>query len=196
MLPDLAESAFEQRAPISVAMYHQMIDGGVLPEKRSVELIEGVLVAVSPRSPAHVHALRVLNRLFCRALDDNWVVLPGGPMTLARSEPEPDLVVVRREVYEQAARHVSTASLVIEVAKSSLRLDRTLAAVYAEAGVPDYWVVNVEGRQVEVYPPREVSDPGRAGAAEVCSVYRAPSMLSPVAIPDVMVPVGSLFREE
>jgi hypothetical protein len=117
-------------------------------------------------------------------------------MTLARSEPEPDLVVVRREVYEQAARHVSTAFLVIEVAKSSLRLDRTLAAVYAEAGVPDYWVVNVEGRQVEVYPPREVSDPGRAGAAEVCSVYRAPSMLSPVAIPDVMVPVGSLFREE
>ncbi len=182
---DLAEAAFAHRAPISVAMYHEMIDAGVLSEKARVELIEGELVAVSPASRAHVYAVQALLRSLYDGLGREWVILPGGPMTLARSEPEPDIVIVRREVFDQAPRHPTTASLVIEVAKSSLYLDRALAATYAEAGVPDYWIVDVEHRQVEVY--RDA--PGHM-------TVKPPTSLSPLELPAIVISVGSLFRQD
>jgi hypothetical protein len=64
MRSELAESAFAHREPISVAMYHEMIDTGVLPEKRRVELIEGVIVSVAAYTPAHVYAVQELLRHF------------------------------------------------------------------------------------------------------------------------------------
>ena len=167
---------------MSVEDYHHLVDDGVIPETRRIELIEGVLTRVCAHSPEHVYTLMVLNRIFARSLGDEWMVFPGGPLTLARSEPEPDLVIVRAEVAQAARRHPTTASLVIEIAKTSLRLDRRLAPLYAEAGVPDYWIVDCEHHQVEVY------------RGESRTIAMPPDLLVPIEVPGVVVPVGELFR--
>jgi hypothetical protein len=88
-LPDIA---LAHRAPITVAMYHQMIDSGVLTEHDHVELIEEVIVAVSPQSPEHVHAYTTLLDILYGALGKEWRIRASTPLTLARSEPEPDIV--------------------------------------------------------------------------------------------------------
>jgi len=88
----VVDLAVAHRQPISLALYHQMIDTGVFSEDDRIELIEGVIVAVSPQSPEHMHAISMLVRILNRALGDEWVVRPRGPLTLARSEPEPDVV--------------------------------------------------------------------------------------------------------
>jgi len=128
--------------------------------------------------------LRTLNR----ALSDEWSVRPGGPLTLARSEPEPDIVVVRAELVEEAARHPSTASLVVEVAKTSLALDRSLASIYAEADVTEYWIVDVKKQRIEVFRDPEGT------AYRTKTQATAADTLVPVALPGVEIAVSSLFR--
>lgn len=191
MEPGRIEAIAAQRAlPISVERYHQMIDAGVLSEKDRVELIEGVIVAVSPQSPEHLYAVTALVRLLNRALGDEWAVRPQGPLTLARSEPEPDVAVVRRvEELAAAPQHPGTAALVVEVARSSLALDRAMAPIYAEAGVNEYWIVDVAARVIEVH--RDPAD--RAYRATFTAVVG--ETLRPAAFPAVEVPVAALFRD-
>lgn len=184
----LADLANVHRHPISVEVYHQMIDNGVLKEDDRVELIEGVIVAVSPQSPEHMYAISTLMRLLIRALGDDWVVRPQGPLTLARSEPEPDIVVVRKDIEEAAARHPSTASLVVEVAKTSLSLDRALAAIYGEAAVEEYWIIDVERQRVEVFRSPQ---PGGYASHTIANLG---DMLEPVAIGGLSIRVADLFR--
>lgn len=164
-----------------------MIDAGVIPEDSRVELIEGVIVAVSPQSPEHVHAVTTLLRILNRALGDEWRVRAQSPLTLLRSEPEPDIAVVRRELEDAAVRHPTTASLVVEVAKTSLALDRAMATSYAEAGVQEYWIVNVDLRQVEVFRRPEQ---GRFAEQQTAT---SADVLAPHAL-DVTIPVAALFR--
>lgn len=185
LAPELRATASDVLAcsePVSVAEYHELIDSGRLTENRRVELIEGVLTRVCAYSPEHVHAVATLNRILVRALGDEWIVLPGGPLTLARSEPEPDIVVVRAEVAQAAQRNPTTASLVIEVANTSLALDRQLASLYAEAGVPDYWIIDCEHRQVEVF------------RIDGHAIVAPPADLRPLELPRVVIPVADLFR--
>lgn len=169
-------------------MYHRMIDSGVLTKHDRVELIEGVIVAVSPQSPEHVYAIRMPLRILSTALGEEWSIRPGFPMTLAHSEPEPDIVVVRPSIDEAAPRHPTTASLVVEVAKTSLSLDRGLASVYAEARVTEYWNVDVEAQRIEV-----LRDP-QGAAYQSHSIASIGETLVPVELPAVAVPVSSLFR--
>ncbi len=187
-VPSLAEIAVAHRQPISVDMYHQMIDSAVLTENHRVELIEGVIVAVSPQSPEHVFAGKTLARYLSRVLGDEWSVRVGYPLTLARSEPEPDIAVVRTALEDGAIRHPTTASLVVEVAKTSLSLDRGLASVYAEANVTEYWIVDVKKQQVEVFRDPEGT------AYRTRTVATIADILVPVELPDVAVAVSSLFR--
>jgi Uma2 family endonuclease len=184
----LAEIAVAHRQPISVAMYHQMIDSDVLTKHDRVELIEGVIVAVSPQSPAHIFAVTTLVYILNTALGPEWRVRPGGPLTLARSEPEPDIAVVRTALEEEAVRHPTTASLVVEVAKTSLSLDRGLASIYAEADVTEYWIVDVKRQQVEVYRDPEGTTYRTRTVATIADT------LVPVELPGVTVVVSSLFR--
>lgn len=114
----------------------------------------------------------------------------GGPLTLARSEPEPDIAVVKAELEEQSLRHPGTGSLVVEVAKTSLSLDRGLATVYAEAAVTEYWIVDTARQQIEVFrDPDPVALAYRSRAIATIA-----DVLAPVALPGVEVAVSSLFR--
>jgi Uma2 family endonuclease len=139
----------------SVADYHAMVKAGVLAEGERVELLNGLVVKQMPRGPIHDNAVYILTRRLDRAAPDGWVVRGQSGATLSdESEPEPDVLVARGGEQTFFARHPTPAdaALVVEVADSSLHRDRReKLAIYAAAGVPEYWVVNVPQRQVEVY---------------------------------------------
>lgn len=147
-LPDLSPR------PFSVADYHRMIDAGILAEDERVELLEGVIVLMSPQKDPHAHAIEELTFALARQIDDRHRLRCQLPLTLGEdSEPEPDLaVVLARGKDRPASGHPRSALLVIEVAGDSLRKDRLVKSrLYARAAIPEYWIVNLEDRCLEVY---------------------------------------------
>jgi Uma2 family endonuclease len=175
---------------LTVREYHRMIDAGILDEDEHVELLGGVLVAMSPHGPRHARALRTLNRLLVKSLSAEYEVLPQLPLTLDDgSEPEPDLAVVRAADAADATRHPTTAVLVIEVASSSLDIDRAKAAIYAGAGVAEYWIVNIDEELIEVY-----RDPAPATSRYTTTIRAARGeSLTAQAVPDIVVAVDDVI---
>jgi Uma2 family endonuclease len=136
---------------LTIREYHRMVEAHVFEKDARLELLEGVLVAMSPQSDEHVRPIVRLNRILVRSLGDDYEVRPQVPLTLENdSEPEPDLAVVRASD-RQLGKHPGYAELVIEVAYDSLDKDRgAKAAIYARAGIPEYWIVDVVDVSVEV----------------------------------------------
>jgi Uma2 family endonuclease len=150
--PELLAVLDRQRR-VSLEDYHRMIEVGILDEDDHVELIEGVIVEMSPQSPKHAKAIRRLcDPAFARVPAEH-VVQCQLPLTLGgHSEPEPDVSVVRRADADSDRSHPTTAALVVEVAGDSLRKDRMAkAALYAGAGIPEYVIANVEESSLEVH---------------------------------------------
>ena len=135
----------------SLDEYHRLIEAGGFDEDERVELLDGLLVSMSPKTPRHERAVRWLARWLMHAVDDDrYEVGVGSPLTLAASEPEPDLTVLERGA--PSPYHPASAALVVEIAVSSLARDLGVkAAVYAAAGVPEYWVLDLAGRQMIVH---------------------------------------------
>ena len=145
--------------PLTCADYDLLVEHGALSEDDHVELLEGVLVAMSPQSDRHAWIIVRLNEVFTPALIGRAWVRVQLPLVLSKtSQPEPDFALVAR--HDGHVRgHPTTAWLVIEVAGDSLRKDRVLKnRLYAASGIPEYWIVNVPGREIEVY--REPSPTG------------------------------------
>jgi Uma2 family endonuclease len=122
-----------------------MVASGAL-EGQPVELLEGLLVDMSPHSPDHATIIEELTRHLAGARARLRVQLPLEVPPV--SVPEPDLALVEKR---SSGRHPRTALLVVEVAVSSHPVDRDVkACLYAKAGVPTYWLIDVPGRVVEV----------------------------------------------
>lgn len=176
---------------ITVDEYHRMIAAGILGEDEHVQLIAGTLVAMTPQGGPHARVIQRLNRLLVRAVGDDLVVRPQLPLTLVDdSEPEPDLAVVRARDAESGERHPRTALLVVEVAGESLPLDRQAKAVlYARAGIPEYWIVNLAESTVEV---RREPDSG-LGVYRTRTVARGGETLIAGTVPGLSIAVADLF---
>ena len=139
---------------LSLEQYHDMIRTGILTENDPYELWEGVLVRKMPKSPAHCLAIELVAQALTSRLPGGWHVDAQQSLTLLRSEPEPDAMVVRGARRDYADRHPggSDLALVVEVSDSSLDNDRGFKReLYARAGVPIYWIVNLIDRRVEVF---------------------------------------------
>lgn len=148
MLPVLENPEFRRRAlPISVPAYHSMSQQGLVAQR--AELIRGVIIEKMPKSPLHSRITSILHRELMLALPGFWV-RKEDPLTLADSEPEPDISIVPGRAEDYSA-HPSTALVVVEVAVTSEELDREKIALYAEAGVGEYWLVLAHERAVEVH---------------------------------------------
>lgn len=135
---------------ITRAEYEKMVEVGVFGEER-VELLYGVIITMPPKGPPHESAIQRLTKRLVSAVGDRAEVRVHSSFAASDgSEPEPDLAIVPPGAYRDA--HPSEAFLVIEVADSSLAIDRgTKAQLYAESGVPEYWVVNVRDAIIEVH---------------------------------------------
>jgi Uma2 family endonuclease len=140
--------------PVSVALYHQMIGAGMLTEDDPVELLNGWLVTKMPKNPRHSLATQLIRDALARLLTSGWHVRDQEPITLATSEPEPDVAIVRGNprVYHDSHPTPADVAVLVEVADATLQRDRTLKLhLYAEARIPLYWIVNLPEHQIEVY---------------------------------------------
>lgn len=145
----LKEPGFLRRAcPLSVEAWHEVIRQGLAPKR--AELIRGVVVEKMSKSFHHVRILARLMELLQEQVDEGFWLRKEDPLTFRDSEPEPDISVVEGAV-SSFQQHPTTARLVIEVSVSTLAEDREMAGVYAEAGVTDYWIVNVPDRCIEFF---------------------------------------------
>jgi Uma2 family endonuclease len=151
--------------PITVDQYHEMIRAGIIPDGSPIELIDGILMwkdrgreGGKPMGHDPRHALLVKRLL---QLLQNWAeridchVQIQLPTSLTEiNEPEPDVAIVKGKIDDFATRHPGPADVLFaaEVADSSLRRDRTTKQrLYATAGIPTYWIVNIRDNQVEVF---------------------------------------------
>jgi Uma2 family endonuclease len=171
---------------IDVDTYNRMVLTGAL-EGLHIELLDGLLVEMSPISPAHTVVVTLLMRHFAAAF--RWWTQVQSPVEIRpSSEPEPDLLVAAHR--PPPGQHLRGALIAIEVAVSSHRADRgRKAALYAQAAIPSYWLVDVPGRAIEVR-----SEPGADGYRS-CEIYRmgqaVPSPLDGVDDLDI----GALFAD-
>jgi len=149
---------------LSIDEYHQLIASGGLDEDARVELIDGLLLDMSPRNPQHEQAIRWLIDWLIDCLDrSEYQLMITGSLTIGTSEPEPDVAVINRRA--PTGEHPKHARLVIEVAVSSQERDlATKPRIYAPA-VDEYWVVDLEQRCVVVH-----RDPGPDGYGSVISI--------------------------
>ena len=161
--------------------YSRLIDHGFLDEDDPIELLDGLLLVKEPQHSAHRTAVLLVAKALERAFGEGWFVQTQSPIILDdRSEPEPDVCVVRGSPRDYAAAHPTRPALVVEVAQSGLHLARgRKAAAYARAQIADYWIVNLVDRVLEVH--REPARPGRHGdiGAMRGSKRRAPPQPSP-----------------
>lgn len=137
----------------SVAEYNAMIEHGILCDER-VELLKGWLTQPINCGPAHSTATKLIERALERVLLEDWLVRVQEPITLSDSEPEPDIAIALGDIRRFSRSHPQAAdvALVVEVAQSSIAQDRGLKlSIYAGAGIPQYWIVNLPERIIEVY---------------------------------------------
>lgn len=168
-----------------------MAEVGILGQRDRVELIKGEIIEMSPIGRRHRAFVYNLNRLLARRLPDAAILSVQSPLSLSDdTEPEPDLAVLRRRnvPYKEREAGAEDALLVIEVADASLAYDRsTKLRLYAEAGIPEYWVVDCAAETVEVH-----RGPGPNGYREV-NLVAGVATLALQAFPDVELRTTDIF---
>jgi Uma2 family endonuclease len=154
-MPTTPPQGFPGLYRLTVAQYDQMIRDGTIGENEPVQLIEGLLVTKMGRNRPHIVAAKTGFAALTRIVPAGWHVAKEDPIAVSNwSKPEPDLAVVQGGAKDYLHRDVAAANvaLVVEIAETTLAADRSeMSKVYASAGVPVYWVVNLVDRQVEVY---------------------------------------------
>jgi len=171
--------------------YERLIDIGVFRPDEPVELLGGELIVSEPQNSAHYTAIGLVEDALRAALQPGWLVRWQGPIELDdESEPEPDVAVTRGERRSYARRHPSRPALVVEVADSSLLLDREhKGSLYARAGLEDYWIVNLVDRVLEVY-----RQPVPDQSAPFGWRYASTQALSPESSVELLAAPGTRLR--
>lgn len=175
--------------PLTADEVMAMVEAGILAEDEPVELLHGALVAVSPTSPAHEAIKARLLRWLARGdgAERYELRIEGALVVPDRTSlPEPDLMVL--PAVQDPARHPTTALLVVEVAVSSLATDTTIKpALYAAAGVPELWVVDVGAERLEAF-----GEP-QAGEYRERTTHVAPAALVPRRVGVAPLDLAGLF---
>ncbi|MFN4034087.1 MAG: Uma2 family endonuclease [Fimbriimonadales bacterium] len=152
---------------ITRAEFETLLASGVFAPEERLELLAGELVRREPVGPQHAVAVRLVQIALERALPEGYDVRPQLPLALGEYDmPFPDIAVVVGSPRDYLNDHPTTALLVVEVAEASLRTDREIkGSLYAHAGVPEYWIVNLKEQVVEVYREPGADDRAIYGAA-------------------------------
>ena len=176
--------------------YGLMIDHGLLDEDDPVELLDGLLLVKEPQHSLHRTAVLLVAKALELGFGAGWFVQTQSPINLDdRSEPEPDVCVVRGSPRDYAAAHPTHPALIVEVTQSGLLLARGRKAVaYARAGIADYWILNLGDRVLEVY--REPARPGparRNWGYLVIETLGADATVTPLAASAAAISVADLL---
>ena len=145
----------------TVDLYEEMIRAGIITEDDPIELLDGWITQKITKNPPHFVASELASKALARIVPEAWCVVSQQPVRLATSMPEPDVMVVRGDLrsYRDRLPHAEDVALVVEVADASLSRDQGLKkSIYAQAGIPCYWLVNLIDGRIEEY-----TDPATAG---------------------------------
>jgi len=141
-------------AKFSLPRYQQMIESGILTSADRVELLENYVVLKMPGNPPHDGTIQLISKRLGRRIPAGWDSRIQLSVTLPDSQPEPDLAICRGDETTYLKTHPTPADvgLLIEVADSSLLRDqRDKTRIYARAGIPIYWIINLVDRRIEVH---------------------------------------------
>jgi Uma2 family endonuclease len=135
----------------TIAEYHRLWECGFFKPDEAIELIEGQIVRMMPQGRRHTNSIAHANRVLVQYFGNDYYVIPGEPMEASMySEPKPDMVVVEAEPFDDPDRPAPVL-LVVEVSNTSVLYDREdKSSVYAAAEIPEYWILNVRQRHLEV----------------------------------------------
>jgi len=176
----------------TVVEYHRMSEAGIFSEDDRVELIEGEIVEMTPIGSRHAAVVNRLNRLCSRGVGERAVVSIQNPIRLGEhSEPQPDVTLLRPRPDFYAASHPGPLDvlLVVEVAETSAAYGRAVKVpLYARAGIPEVWLVDLAEGQIEVS-----RHPSPQGYQEVRTVRRGEA-LAPLALPELTLAVGAILE--
>ena len=177
--------------------YQHLIELGIFDEDERLELLDGLLVEMSPINPRHAVCVDKLSRLVNHLLYNKAWIRVQSPITIEgrASQPQPDVVValLQPEVYEE--RHVKAEEifLLVEVADSSLHSDQTdKLELYASARIPEYWIVNLIANQLEVYQEPYLTPTGQ-GAYNVKRIYARNDTVALQAFPECQVALNEIL---
>jgi Uma2 family endonuclease len=175
----------ERLSPLTVEEYHRLDEYN--ERGKRTELIRGFVIEKMSKSPLPSTVASSLYEVLLPVVPAGCLLRKEEPLTLADSEPEPDIAVVRGLRKDFATAHPKTAELVIEIAVSSAALDRANATLYAEAGVKEYWIILAVERRVEVYRRPQ------SGNYVEKAIYERDQAVSCAAFPGVTLKVADLF---
>jgi Uma2 family endonuclease len=176
------------------AVYDRMIATGILDEDDPIELLAGRLIVAEPKHSPHETAVHAVADALRAAFGRGWHVRIGAPIVLGDfSEPEPDVSVVRGSVRDYRDAHPTEAALIVEVAQTSLRLDRRIkASIYAAGGITEYWIVNIVAGVLEVHREPVATTRRRWEYGSVTTLARE-AHITPLAAPNTTILVAELF---
>lgn len=187
---DLSEAAIT-RHRITVHEYYRMAETGILAPDARVELIEGEIIDMAPIGSNHSSVVDRTARMLFAALHDLAIIRVQGPVRLDdRSEPEPDLALLKPRADFYRDRHPGPADvfLVIEVSDTTLAYDRGVKVpLYAKHGIAEAWLIDLNGNLIHVY-----RNPGNGEYTDLQSLVR-PGWLSIQAFPDMPIEVSGIF---
>jgi len=179
------------RFRFSVDDYEKMIEFGILTENHRVELIRGEIIDKMAIGDKHVVCVNRLNRLFIRRTGDTAIVSVQNPIRLSDSEPEPDVALWRPREDEYASGKPGPADifLLIEVSDTTLDYDREVKrSLYAEAGIVEYWILNIPDECLEVY-----RQPQPDGTYRDVQTLRRGQQVEVAALPGLIVAVAEIL---
>lgn len=171
----------------TVEEYARMGEAGIFRDGERVELIEGEIVPMSPQNRRHANRVARLTTLLVKLFGSTHEVRVQLPLTLGtHSEPEPDFALVPLALADAALRHPECADLVLEIADSTLSLDRNeKASLYAKAGIPEYWILNLPHQRLEVRRQPQVDSEAPYGWSYASlTLVAPPQTCQPLFAPD------------
>jgi Uma2 family endonuclease len=175
----------------TVEQYHKMVESGILTENEHVELIRGEVAEMVPIGRRHAAYVRRLNPIFSEKLSQRALVDIQNPVELDNtSEPQPDVALLRPRSDFYETRHPQPADifLIVEVADTTAKSDREVKIpLYAEDGIPEVWLVNINEQCLEVY-----RKPSAEGYQEIQKLQRG-QKVSIEAFPDVEIAIDEIF---
>jgi Uma2 family endonuclease len=176
--------------------YERLIDHGFLDEDEPIELLDGLLLVKEPQHSPHRTAVLLVAKALERAFGEGWFVQTQSPIILDdRSEPEPDVCVVRGSPRDYVDSHPTRPALIVEVAQAGLRRAQgRKATVYARVRIADYWIVNLIDRVLEVH--REPARPGpalRHWTYATIETLGADATITPLSAPSAGIRVADLL---
>ncbi|MEX0828764.1 MAG: Uma2 family endonuclease [Nitrospirales bacterium] len=163
--------------------YDRLGEAGILDPSERVQLLEGDIVTLTPQNSPHAAAIGKTQRVLERLYGPNvWVRVQMPLIIDPDSEPEPDLAVVSGTPDDYVTEHPRTALLVVEVSDTTLPLDRNRKRpIYARAGIPEYWIVNLSDHCLEVYRD-PITLPGQPASYRSSQTLSSSEHLSPIGI--------------